>query len=845
MPQGATNNNNDTTIVLSDIIREISSLINVEEIIEKVYQKLNALMDASVFAIGIHEPATNRLCYMGDMEKGEKLPVNYDSLEERSRLAVKCFLSQKEIIINDLHSEYTIHFPGEVRPAPNAGEQPEAVIYVPLVIRKQPVGVLTVQSFTKGAYTASHLDILRGLAASIAGALERARLYGNMEAEVYERTMEVRQQKEEIENTYNNVKLLSEIGQQITSCLTVEKIIETTYENINKLMDASSFWIGIYNEEEQRLNYPMGKEKGKNVGFAYYDLTEDNRLPVYSFKNQREVFVNDYLLEFSRYIQGYEPAKPIAGEMPESSIWLPLISKDKKTLGILTIQSFEKNAYTEYHLNIARNLAVFTSIALENALMYEQVEQKVRERTAEVVQQKEEIEITYQNVKILSEIGQQITSCLSVEKILELTYENVNLLMDAPVFWIGIHNPAEKRLDFPGAIEKGEKMPLFHIGLEEERLAAVCFNEKRTILTNDIQSEFNKFLPNVKTFSVVIGEAPMSIIYLPLISKEKKQVGVISVQSFSKDAYSNYDVDILNSLAVFVNIALENALMYEQVEQKVIERTAEVVKQKEELEEKNKDITDSINYAKRIQEALLPAFETRKMLFPESFIFYRPRDIVSGDFYWFAEKNGKKLIAAVDCTGHGVPGAFMSMIGNSFLNEIVNERALTRPGLILDKLRHLVIRALKQSEAEGSANDGMDISLMCFSEIKADDGNMKMKVDWAGANNPLWLIRNGQCIEYKPDKRPISFSRGKELLFTNHNIELQKGDTLYVFTDGFADQFGGEKGKKFKYKQLQEVILSMQHESMQKQEEILANVFAKWKGSLEQVDDVLVIGVRV
>lgn len=843
MPDISTN----TTKLLSEIIQEISALVTVEEIIEKVYENVNALMDASVFAIGVHNPDTHQLCYMADMEKGQKLPINYDSLDDTSRLSVRCFNTQKPIIINDIHKEYNIHFPGQAMPAPNAGEQPESVIYMPLLVRNQAVGVLTVQSFEKNAYTQHHLDILKGLAASIAGSLERARLYGNMEEEVYVRTLEVTKQKEEIENTYNNVKLLSQIGQQITSCLSVEKIIETTYENINRLMDASSFWIGIYNEEEQRLKYPMGKEKGKTVGSAYYELTEDNRLPVWAFKNQKEVFVNDYLAEYNRYIPDYTPAKPIAGEMPVSSIWLPLISKDKKTLGIITIQSFEKNSYTEYHLSIVRNLAVFTSIALENALIYEQVEQKVKERTAEVVQQKEEIEVTYQNVKLLSEIGQQITSCLSVEKIIELTYENVNRLMDAPVFWIGIHNPAENRLDFPGAIEKGVKMPFFSIGLDDDtRLASVCYNEKKTILINDLPNEFSIFLPKVTTFNVVIGEAPFSIIYLPLISKDKKQVGVITVQSFVKNAYTNYDIDILNSLAVFVNIALENALMYEQVEQKVVERTAQVVKQKEELEEKNKDITDSINYAKRIQEALLPAMEMREKLFPKSFILYRPRDIVSGDFYWFAEKNGKKLIAAVDCTGHGVPGAFMSMIGNSFLNEIVNERALTRPGLILDKLRNLVIRALKQSETESAANDGMDISLMCFSEIKLDDGQgVKIKVDWAGANNPLWLVRNGKCTEYKPDKRPISFSRGKELLYTNHNIELQKGDALYIFTDGFADQFGGEKGKKFKYKQLLELLLSIQEEPMKRQEEILSSTFSKWKGSLEQVDDVLVIGVKI
>jgi len=185
----------------------------------------------------------------------------------------------------------------------------------------------------------------------------------------------------------------------------------------------------------------------------------------------------------------------------------------------------------------------------------------------------------------------------------------------------------------------------------------------------------------------------------------------------------------------------------------------------------------------------------------------------------------------------------MSMIGNSFLGEIVNERLLTRPGLILDKLRSMVIRSLKQSEAEGSASDGMDISLLSLRDLNPADGIIK--VEWAGANNPLWIVRGKECIVYNPDKRPISYSRGISSLFTNHTIELQKGDALYIFTDGFADQFGGPKGKKFKYKQLQEIILGMQREPMQKQEEILSKTFADWKGKLEQVDDVLVIGIKV
>ncbi len=259
------------------------------------------------------------------------------------------------------------------------------------------------------------------------------------------------------------------------------------------------------------------------------------------------------------------------------------------------------------------------------------------------------------------------------------------------------------------------------------------------------------------------------------------------------------------------------------------------------IQEKNKDIIDSINYAKRIQTAILPSIENLTHLFPESFILFKPRDIVSGDFYWYAEKDGKKIIAAVDCTGHGVPGALMSMIGNAFLNEIVNKRGITEPGSILSELRHLVISTLKQSSTEGENKDGMDMALLAF--------DTKTKVlEYAGANNPLWICTTEagerKFIQVKPDKRPIGYFQGKGLAFTNQLVGHKDGDVFYIFTDGFADQFGGPAGKKFKYKQFQETLLAMQDRPLNEQKLLLDTVFEDWKGNLEQVDDMLVVGLK-
>lgn len=256
------------------------------------------------------------------------------------------------------------------------------------------------------------------------------------------------------------------------------------------------------------------------------------------------------------------------------------------------------------------------------------------------------------------------------------------------------------------------------------------------------------------------------------------------------------------------------------------------------IQEKNNDITASIEYASKIQEALLPTRENSS-LFRDSFFILNPKDIVSGDFLWYAKVDSKIVFTAADCTGHGVPGAFMSMIGNTFLHEIVNVNRKLQPGEILNELRERVIHALSQDGGiESARKDGMDMALCCL-----DLENHRL--EYAGANNPLYIIRNNELIEIKADKQPVGYMPEREVPFNNHEIELVKDDLIYIFSDGYADQFGGPKGKKFKYKQLKELLLANKEKSMLDQKKILMDAFNDWKGSLEQIDDVCFIGVRV
>lgn len=285
----------------------------------------------------------------------------------------------------------------------------------------------------------------------------------------------------------------------------------------------------------------------------------------------------------------------------------------------------------------------------------------------------------------------------------------------------------------------------------------------------------------------------------------------------------------------------------EDMEEKVRQRTAEVVRQKEELQKQGEQIAelyeqvkDSILYAKRIQEAILPSREEIDNALKNSMVLFRPKDIVSGDFYWFSEKEDMVIIAAADCTGHGVPGALMSMIGSSLLNEIVNEKGMTEPNEVLLALKHGVIRALnKQPSGSGEqTKDGMDIALCCIPK----KGNT---IKYAGAYNPLWMVREGEIIEYPGDRQPVGFfGDNLDTPYTNHTIEVRPNDAIYIFSDGYADQFGGENGKKFKYSQFKKLLVDIQDKPMSNQRQILNTTIENWMGEEEQIDDILVIGIR-
>ncbi len=280
------------------------------------------------------------------------------------------------------------------------------------------------------------------------------------------------------------------------------------------------------------------------------------------------------------------------------------------------------------------------------------------------------------------------------------------------------------------------------------------------------------------------------------------------------------------------------------LEKKVTERTEEVVRQKEEIEGKNqeleilyKQVTDSIHYAKRIQEAILPPQNYVDEVLPNSFVLYKPKDIVSGDFYWIVKKNNLVYFAAVDCTGHGVPGAFMSLVGHNILQDIINHSNKLSPAEIMNSLREGVINTLNANNSGRDTKDGMDMTLCC---INYDT----LELQYAAAFNPLYIVRNGELLQHEANKFPIGKFIGEKQNFTNNTLQLQKNDQLFIFSDGYADQFGGPKGKKFMVGSFRKLLKSITPLDVKKQKETLNNTLNNWQGEQEQVDDVLVIGVK-
>jgi serine phosphatase RsbU (regulator of sigma subunit)/HAMP domain-containing protein len=469
---------------------------------------------------------------------------------------------------------------------------------------------------------------------------------------------------------------------------------------------------------------------------------------------------------------------------------------------------------------------------------------------SEINLQKEVLESTLKGVEILVETGREITSHLKPKQILMSAYKSINRIMEADIVGVALYQPEKNRLKFRG-IESNKLIIQSEFNLESaddlKTPAAICFNEQREILVNDADEE--KFKYNFKYFSRGMDLA-LSCIYLPLTQKNIR-FGVITVQSSKKNVYRATQVNLLRNIALYASAALSNAEIMKALEVKnemLNKNKAEIEAQRDELQlqrdivnHKNKEIVDSITYAEKIQTGILPSKKTLERILGNYFLIFKPKDIVSGDFYWIKDLGRYITIAVADCTGHGVPGAFMSMLGSAFLHELVSIRNAKIPGQILNELRAMIKKSLKQTKMEGNSKDGMDIGIITIVRETRE-------MFYAGAYNSMFIVSKGKLTELKGNKQPIAIYYDEEN-FSNKEYQLHEGDKLYLFSDGYQDQFGGEKGKKFMHKKFRKLIADTSTISLDMQRRELVKTLNDWmicKGSTyEQVDDITILGIEI
>lgn len=982
----------------NEIGRFILSKLTVKKIIIDVYNELGIIFPMNTFSIGLIDRKKGNLNLWKINAINNRLQQSTESISGDESLSLFCVKNTKEIFINDYkkeHKKFHIN-------VSNTISLNKSMIYLPLIsLTDRTIGVMSVKSKKVNTYQDYHLEIFRNLSTYIVNALENSKVYKQLEdqkTEIGERNKELNQQREEIININENltdqkekledalkdIELLSKIGQDITASIEITEITKIVHLNLEKLIDASFFGIGIY-DGKSKLVFKNVIESNHFLPEFSANIAENKTIATWCFNNFKEVLISDIEVEYEKYLN--ESPKPVHGEMTDSIIYLPLATKGEK-LGVVTVQSYNKNAYSEHDLFIFKSLASYISIAISNANAFKVIENKQAEiqQLASLLEnqfdnlQKSEAKMTNMINLLpdpllgLDNDGKLIIWNKSMEKLTGILAKNILGVKNyeyslafyeerRPMLADMLLNPAQKfeekysslnqsnnTISGQAYVSKLKKHLWGTAGLlldaQGNTLGAIQISkditetkkqndkikeankllseqndeiEKQKAEILESQVELHEMLEELQITNKVIEDANKDLERLSLVAS-KTDNAVIIMDSKANITWVNegftrlYDYteyqfthqrginwleasynpnikDIINETietkksSVYISKIEKSAYNtkwvqstltpiyddFNELKNFIVVQTdiSETKEAEKEIAIQNKKIRNSIKYARRIQTAVLPQKRFIERTLAEHFILYKPRDIVSGDFYWISRKKTKLLIAAADSTGHGVPGAFMSMLGMSFLNEIAN-KIFEKSGVeglqankILNQLRAEVIRSLHQKR-NTETKDGIDIALCIF-----DLDTQKMQ--YAGANNPLYLIRNKKIetldinteelkiteneeailYQIRPDKMPIGISTKQIDGFKNKDFRVKKGDSIYLFSDGYIDQFGGEKRRKFLSSNFRNLLLNIYKEPMVQQEKILDNKMKDWMKYPKldgkphsQIDDILVMGLK-
>ncbi|KXX67192.1 hypothetical protein AVL50_27785 [Flammeovirga sp. SJP92] len=585
-------------------------------------------------------------------------------------------------------------------------------------------------------------------------------------------------------------------------------------------MEYSENFQAVFNslEAEKQLLQENGANLRKEIQKISEKLDKDiNPKNKKSLESYLERLTNSLIENELRYEEAQYKTSQMLERMRNQ------ISNQETT--IVQIEEEKEEVETERMLYfvVAAISLILIFVFYKNSQKLKEQRDDLQEITGRLEKANEEVVKSHEEMLSVKDIGQKFTATLDFDKHMLDLQESVMELVPANTFGIGIYNKFDKRLEFRNQVSDIGLENYYSVSISDAySLASWCFNNEVELIINNFDEESPLYIPQGRSLPTKINQ---SIIYMPLIV-ETKVLGVITMQSKEPNQYNDINISNLKALASYASIAVANYISYK------------------ELSEKNKSITDSMRYAKTIQNAILPSESLLKENFNEHFILYRSKDIVSGDFYWFKRKevNGTvmKFIAVVDCTGHGVPGAFMSMIGNALLNDIVNVKGITDTVEILNALNVGVKESLQQ---ENSMNDdGMDVALIAMKEEK--DG---VHIQFSGAKRPIFVYtqKKKELEVIQGDIKSIGYSSRKNKEFTDHHLVLQKDDIIYLSTDGYVDQNNANREKIGSLK-LKDIIASNASKTMAEQEEALEEILDQHiVGEIEQRDDITVMGVKV
>lgn len=624
-----------------------------------------------------------------------------------------------------------------------------------------------------------------------------------------------------------NASLLSDLGLEISTEMDLTNIVGKVYERFNEIMEVDAFGIGVVSEDEKELVFPLFVEKENRYEDYIVSLEDHDKLATICFRKNEELIIRDTEVELVKYIKD---VGPLVGEVTMSIIYLPLVNEGK-VVGVLTVQSFNKFAYDSYSLSLIKNLSVFISEAIKKAKVYKEMEQVIEKRTAQLKKQKDKLEETYRRSRLVAEIGYKLTSSLDFEEIFLTLYENVKQLMSADMFGIRMLDKESNTMLYKFEIEFGERQAPVSVSMDDLNNYSVwCAHHKKEVLIGDNKKEFKKYVNEIK---VPIGSMPNSLIFCPLMDGNDV-LGVITIQSDSFHAYDQDHLGILQSLASYAASAISKASLYDTLEHKVIDRTKE-------LQEINKNLVDSINYAKRIHDNIRPGKERVSKHFKNNFVMYKPKDIISGDFYLVDDVSTNegvalKVVVVADCTGHGVPGGILSVLCSNLIRQTFKNREVNSPGEALNVVSQELSQLLATSD-EFRLRDGMDVGF-CVIDLN------KNVLYFSGANNSCFLVRDDELIRLRGDRQHVGYTE-KFRPFSTQKMEIKSGDRIYMTTDGYIDQFGGVNHKKFMLKNFLKLIQENSDKPFEEQARILEDKFYDWKGDSEQTDDVCVFGAQI